>query len=110
MTEPQATGTFPVPDRLIDPELPPRQRTLVLRAPRALLVPAGADAPSRPRLRSPLRSALPVLLRGSIPVAIGALLVYCLHRAGAPASGSRISSLRSNRSCPRRPCPTCAPQ
>lgn len=110
MTEPQQIDAFPVPDRVIDPDLPPRQRTQVQRAPHALLVPAGADTPPRPRLHSPLRTALPVLLKGSIPVAIGALLVYGLHRAAAPASGSRISSLRSNRSCPRQPCPTCAPQ
>ncbi|GAA2418283.1 hypothetical protein ACFPFX_04960 [Streptomyces mauvecolor] len=91
MTEPQQTDAFPVPDRVIDPGLPPRQRALIQRAPRALLVPAGTDTPPRPRLHSPLRSALPVLLKGSIPVAIGAMLVHVLDRASAPSSGSRTT-------------------
>ncbi|MCT9093507.1 hypothetical protein N4G70_32260 [Streptomyces sp. ASQP_92] len=86
MTEQPPHDVLPAPDRIIDPGLPHRQRTLVLLAPHALLTPAGEDTVPRPRLRSPFRPALAVLLKGSIPVATGALLLYALDRAAAPSS------------------------
>ncbi|MFJ8313796.1 MULTISPECIES: hypothetical protein [unclassified Streptomyces] len=95
MTEQRSTAVLPAPDRIVDPGLPYRQRTLVLQAPHALLTPAGADTVPRPRLRSPLRPALAVLLKGSIPVAIGALLLYGLDRAAAPSSSRHPFALEA---------------
>ncbi|MFD7163613.1 hypothetical protein [Streptomyces violascens] len=85
MTGQRSTSVLPAPDRIIDPGLPHRQRILVLLAPHALLTPAGADTVPRPRLRSPLRSALAMLLKGSIPVAISGFLLYGLDRAAIPS-------------------------